>query len=111
EFSEFASGLPAASGREGGFILPYRVDPALLSRVLEAARECGVPSPETPALRFKSGGLAAMARGFKAVTLFRLDAPPAGETVYTSETAISWIGEIVKRSGDEAERNPESKPI
>lgn len=111
EFSESASGPPAASGREGGFILPYRVDPALLSRVLEAARGCGVPSPETSALRFKSGGLAAMARGFKAVTLFRLDAPPAGETAFTSETAISWIGEIVKRSGDEAEGNPERKPI
>jgi hypothetical protein len=103
EFAEAACGPPAASGREGGFILPYRVDPALLSRVLEAARECGVPSPETPALRFKSGGLAAMARGFKAVTLFRLEAPPAQKTAFPPETAVSWVGEIVKRSKSQAD--------
>lgn len=111
EFPESASGMPAASGSEGGFILPYRVDPALLLRVREAALECGVPSPETPALRFGSGGLAAMARGFKAVTLFRLDAPPAGETAFDGGTAISWIGEIVKRSGDGTVRSPQRKPI
>lgn len=102
EFAEAACGPPAATGREGGFLLPYQVDPALLSRVREAANARGVPSLQTPSLRFKTGGLIAMARGFKAVTLFRLESPPAQETAFPPETAISWVMEIVKRSGAEA---------
>jgi hypothetical protein len=70
--------------------------------VREAAIGCGVPFLQTTTLRFKSGGLIAMARGFKAVTLFRLEAPPAQTTAFPPETAISWVMEIVKRSGAEA---------
>lgn len=111
EFAETASGPPAASGREGGFLLPYRVDPLLLSRVRAAAGELGIPFFRTQDLRFRSGGLAAMARGFKAVTLFRMEAPPAEETAFPVETAVSWISEIVRRSGSKADLTVSGKGV
>ncbi len=99
EFAEGARGPVAASEREGGFFLPYRVEPALLSRVREAAKACGFPAPHARVLRFPSGGLAAMARGFKAVTLFRLEIPTPEGADLPRETVIAWVREIVRRSG------------
>jgi len=104
EFPEDARGPAAASGGEGGFPLPYRVDPSLLSRVRAAAKECGIPFLRTPALRFQSGGLVAMARGFKAVTLFRLEGSAPEGTALSRETAVSWVEEIVRRSDTPADR-------
>jgi hypothetical protein len=49
-------------------------------------------------LRVKSGGLAAMARGFKAVTVFRMDTPADENAHFSRETAGAWIEEIVKRT-------------
>lgn len=111
EFAETASGPPAASRREGGFLLPYRVDPLLLARVRAAAGEIGIPSLRTQDIRFRSGGLAAMARGFKAVTLFRMEAPPAEETAFPVDTAVSWVSEVVRRSGAEADLTVHDKGV
>jgi hypothetical protein len=98
EFAEGNTGPAAISAAEGGFPLPYRVDSALLSRVWNAARHCGIHNPRMHVLRVKSGGLASMARGFKAITVFRMDASSDEHASFPRETADAWIEEMVKRT-------------
>ncbi|MBI5576407.1 MAG: hypothetical protein HY896_08590 [Deltaproteobacteria bacterium] len=97
EFAEVARGQAAASIAEGGFLLPYRVEPALLSRVRDTAREAGLSDLRTTVLRFPSGALAAIARGFKAVTIFRMENSRGGAEILQWEACIRWVGEILKR--------------
>jgi hypothetical protein len=94
EFSEGSCGPPAASVREGPFFFPYRVDAGLLSDILAAGKACGIPAPGKPILRLKSGGLAAMSRGFQAVTLFPAEAPEGAEQGLSDERAAAWLAEI-----------------
>ena len=94
EFAAGSCGPPAVSAREGPFFLPYRVDHGLFSNVLAAGEACGIPSARTPTLRTTSGGLAAMSRGFQAVTLFRIEAPSGSETGLSDEHAIAWFARI-----------------
>jgi len=94
EYAEGSCGPPAVTVREGPFFLPYRVDAGLFSNVLAAGQACGIPTPRTPTLRGASGGLSAMSRGFRAVTLFRMEAPAGGETGLSDERAIAWLGRI-----------------
>jgi hypothetical protein len=91
EFAEGSCGPPAITAREGPFFLPYRVDAVLFSNVRAAGEACGIPSVRTPTLRVASGGLAAMSRGFKAVTLFRMEAPSGAETGLSDERALAWF--------------------
>lgn len=91
EFAEGSCGPPAVTAREGPFFLPYRVDAVLFSNVSAAGKACGIPSARTPTLRVASGGLAAMSRGFKAVTLFRMEAPSGVETGLSDERAVAWF--------------------
>lgn len=98
EFAENARGPFAASEREGGFLLPYRVTPALLSLVRETAGGCGIPPLRTHVLKVKSGGLAAISRGFSAVTVFREEDPSEGGGSVPAENVVSWVREIVRRS-------------
>jgi hypothetical protein len=67
------------------------VDAGLFSNVRAAGEACGIPSARTPTLRVASGGLAAMSRGFKAVTLFRMEAPSGAETGLSDERALAWF--------------------
>ncbi len=94
EFAEGSCGAPAVTAREGPFFLPYRVDAGLFSKVRAAGEACGIPSARAPTLRVASGGLAAMSRGFKAVTLFRMEAPSGAETGLSDERAIAWLARI-----------------
>ncbi|HSL91064.1 MAG TPA: hypothetical protein VK863_00325 [Candidatus Limnocylindrales bacterium] len=94
EFSEGSCGPPAVSVREGPFFLPYRVDAGLFSNIRAAGEACGIHSARMPTLRLVSGGLAAMSRGFKAVTLFRTEAPSGGEPGLSDESALAWLAEI-----------------
>ncbi len=99
EFSPKAEGPPVASVGEGPF-LPYRVDPALFSHIREAGKANGVPSAWTVTLRYRSPGLFAMARGFRAVTVFRRESPPAPEISFSGETALAWaLGVAAKATG------------
>lgn len=111
EFSPSAAGPPAVSVREGP-IFPVRVDPGMLDRVRSSGAECGVPPLREAILRYKSPGLFAMARGFRAVTLFRGEAPPGGETAYTEGEAKQWangiLSRIVSREPRERNRSPDS---
>lgn len=84
-----AGGTPAASVGEGPF-LPYRVDPALFSLVREAAKAHGIFPFRAFSLRERSAGLFAMARGFRAVTLFFLPSPPVSPETFSGETALAW---------------------
>jgi len=90
EWPPGASGDPAVSEREGA-ILPLRVDPALHARVRSAAVACGIPRVRDRILRYKSPGMFAMARGFRAATLSGGKSMPGGE-------AIRWAREIVERA-------------
>jgi len=94
EFAEGSCGPPAVTAREGPFFLPYRVDAVLFSKVRAAGEACGIPSAWTPTLRVASGGLAAMSRGFKAVTLFRMEAPSGAEAGLSDERALAWLARI-----------------
>lgn len=94
EFSPDAAGPPAVSAREGP-ILPVPVDPGLLDRVRSAGRGCGIPRIRETVLRHKSAGLFAMARGFRAVTLFRAEAPPEEKTTFTEREAERWARGIL----------------
>lgn len=98
EFPESASGPPAASALEGAFLLPYRVDAGLVARVLRAGKTAGVPPPRMRALRLESAGLVAMARGFRAVTLFRLEGEDMGKNAFPEETAIGWVNGFLDES-------------
>ena len=106
EFSAAAAGPPHVSVREGP-ILPVRVDAGLLDRVRSAGEACGIGPVRETGLRFKSPGLFAMARGFRAVTLFRGEATPGGETAYTERDAEGWARRIFSPSppGSPGERN------
>jgi hypothetical protein len=94
EFAEGSCGPPAITVREGPFFLPYRVDAGLYSKIGAAGEACGIPSARTPTLRVASGGLVAMSRGFKAVTLFRMEAPSGAETGISDERALAWFARI-----------------
>lgn len=94
EFSEGSCGPPAASVREGPFFFPYRVEAGLLADICAAGEACGIPAPGKPMLRLKSGGLAAMSRGFQAVTVFRGEAPTGAEPGLRDEHAIAWLAAI-----------------
>lgn len=89
EWPDGASGGPAVSVREGA-ILPLRVDPSLHARVRSAAGSCGIPRVRDRILRYKSPGMFAMARGFRAATLSGGKTMPEGE-------AIGWAREILER--------------
>jgi len=99
EFPETASGPPAVSVREGSFLLPYRVDAGLFARVLQAGKASGVPSPRMQTLRLESAGLIAMARGFRAVTLFRLEEGDMKKEAFSEESAIGWVNRILDEKG------------
>ena len=74
---------------EGPF-LPYRVDPALLFLVRESGKARGIPPARDIVLRDRSPGLFAMARGFRAVTLFRLEKSSGEEIPFPAERAAGW---------------------
>ncbi len=99
EFPEAAAGPPAVSAREGAFLLPYRVDPGLFARVLQAGKAGGIPSPRMRTLRLGSAGLVAMARGFRAVTLFRLEGGEMEKEAFPEESAIGWVYGILDGKG------------
>jgi len=105
EYSPAAAGLPHVSVREGP-ILPVRVDAGLLDRVRSSGAECGIFRFRETILRYKSPGLFAMARGFRAVTLFRGEARPGGETAYSEREAEEWARGIFSRF---ASRAPEER--
>jgi len=96
EFSPAAAGPAAVSVREGP-IFPVRVDAGLLDRVRSSGAECGVPQVRETVLRYKSPGLFAMARGFRAVTLFRGEGPPEERTEYSETEAARWARGILSR--------------
>ena len=101
EFPPGSFGRPAASVAEGPF-LPYRVDPPLLSLVRQVGEAHGVSPVTTLPLRDKSAGLFAMARGFRAITLFRLESPPVPDAPFPAETALAWargIADAFARGG------------
>lgn len=98
EFPREAEGSPAASVKEGP-LFPCRADPALLSLVREAGRRHGVPFVSVAALRDKSPGLFAMARGFSAVTLFPLPLPSVPNLPFPAETAAGWAEGIAAAAG------------
>ncbi len=93
EFAEGSCGPPAVSAREG-LLVPCAVDPDLFSRVRAAGDACGVRHGRTASLGFTTGGRIAMSRGFKAVTLFRLDAPTDAEAGLQDGPALAWLAEI-----------------
>ena len=93
EFARDAGGPPAASVAEGPF-LPYRVDPALLFLVRESGRAHGIPPIREITLRDRSPGLFAMARGIRAVTLFRFEESSAEEVPFPAEEAAGWAERI-----------------
>jgi hypothetical protein len=70
------------------------VDAGLFSKIGAAGEACGIPSARMPTLRVASGGLVAMSRGFKAVTLFRMACPCATEEILSDERAAAWLTEI-----------------
>lgn len=102
EFSEGSCGSAAAGVREGPFFFPYAVDPGLLLNVRTAGEACGIPAHGMATLRLKSGGLAAMSRGFKAVTLFRRQGLSGAEPGLTDERAAAWLAEIAAARGGPA---------
>lgn len=97
EFARDAEGPPAASVAEGPF-LPYRVDPALLFLVRESGKAHGIPPARDIVLRERSPGLFAMARGFRAVTLFRLEKSFVEEVPFPAEKAAGWAERIADSS-------------
>jgi len=105
EFAEGTVGPPAVSVREGP-LLPYRVDPALFSRVRAAGEACGIHSAGMPTLRLPSGGQVAMSRGFKAVTLFRLKAPSPAEPGLSDERAMAWLAALGSAAAGRFDRKP-----
>jgi hypothetical protein len=70
------------------------VDAGLFSKIGAAGEACGIPSYRMPTLRAASGGLVAMSRGFKAVTLFRMEAPSGAETGLSDERALAWFARV-----------------
>ncbi|MBI5418956.1 MAG: hypothetical protein HZA60_02600 [Deltaproteobacteria bacterium] len=108
EFPRSAGGAPAVTVREGPFI-PYRVDIGLFSRVRTAGKACGIPYARMCTLRFKSAGLIAMARGFRAITLFRPEAR-AAEDPLSDEEAAAWIGRIALGGERESNRQTAGGP-
>ena len=93
EFPSGANGPLAVSVREGP-LLPYRVDAGLVSRVRSAGDRSGVPPFREATLRYRSPALFSMARGFRAVTLFRLVGPPEEGAGTEEETAAAWAAGI-----------------
>jgi hypothetical protein len=104
EFAEGSAGPAAVTVGEGPFFLPYRVDPALFSIVRAAGEACGVPFAAMPTLRFPSGGLVAMSRGFAAVTLFRKEAPAGAAPPLTDLKARAWLERILHGPEDLTEK-------
>ncbi len=102
EFAPGADGPPAVSAAEGPLI-PYRTDPALFSLVREAALRAGLPLPVARTIRSRSPGLLAMARGFRAVTIFRLVLRPGRETPLPPETNAGWAERIASDAGSGAD--------
>ncbi len=98
EFAPETEGPPAASVREGPLI-PYRVDPALLSLVREAGRTRGIPPAKDATIRDRSPGLFAMARGFRATTVLGLGSSRSPEPPFPAETAAGWAEEIAAAAG------------
>jgi hypothetical protein len=104
EFAEGSAGSPAVTIGEGPFFLPYRVDPALFAIVRAAGEACGVVSAAMPTLRFPSGGLVAMSRGFAAVTLFRMEAPAGAVPPLPDPNARAWFERILGGPQDLTEK-------
>ncbi|HZW36519.1 MAG TPA: hypothetical protein VFF01_06220 [Candidatus Deferrimicrobiaceae bacterium] len=104
EFAESSAGPPAVTIGEGPFFLPYRVDPALFSIVRAAGDACGVHSAAMPRLRFPSGGLVAMSRGFAAVTLFRMEAPAGEGSPLSDPNARAWLEKMIGEPDDLTEK-------
>jgi len=98
EFAPGAEGPCAISVREGPFF-PYRVDPALLLLVREAGKRHGVPHARSVTIRDKSPGLFAMARGFRAITIFRREPSPAPGTPFSGESSLAWARGIASAAG------------
>lgn len=103
EFPAAATGAPSVSVREGP-ILPVPVDAGLLERVRSAGTACGITGFRETVLRHKSPGLFAMARGFRAVTLFRGETPPEDGTACTEREAIRWARGILFGGGETIDR-------
>jgi hypothetical protein len=99
EFAEGGCGPPAVSAREG-LLVPCAVDHALFSRVRAAGDACGIRHARTASLGFTTGGRIAMSRGFKAVTIFRLEAPPDGEAGLPDGQALAWLDGIASTPND-----------
>jgi hypothetical protein len=99
EFAEGGCGPPAVSAREG-FLVHCAVDHALFSMVRAAGDACGASKPLTASLGFTTGGRIAMSRGFKAVTIFRLEAPPDGEACLPDGQALAWLEGIASAPND-----------
>jgi hypothetical protein len=93
EFPETAEGPAAVTVAEDPY-LAYRVDRGLLSAVLRAATACGIPSVRLRILRKSTPALAAMARGFRAITLSRLEKTSGGEARIAPEAFVLWIRKI-----------------
>ncbi|NJD63296.1 MAG: hypothetical protein FIA93_11345 [Deltaproteobacteria bacterium] len=98
EFAEGSAGPPAVTIGEGPFFIPYRVDPVLFSIVRAAGDACGVAAAAMPKLRFPSGGLVAMSRGFAAVTLFRMEAAAGAAPPLSDPNARAWLERILHGS-------------
>jgi hypothetical protein len=99
EFAEGGCGPPAVSAREG-LLVPCAVDHALFSRVRAAGDACGIRHARTASLGFTTGGRIAMSRGFKAVTIFRLEASPDGEAGLPDGQALAWLEGIASAPND-----------
>ncbi len=99
EFPETAVGPPAVSAGEGAYLFPYRVDAGLFARVIRAAKASGIPAPRMRTLRWESAGLVTMARGFRAITLFRMENGNAEIRAFPEESVISWVSGILRREG------------
>lgn len=93
EFPSGATGPPAVSVREGP-LFPYRVDAGLVSRVRSAGDRSGAPPLREETLRYKSPAFFSMARGFRAVTLFRRESPPEEGAGTGEETVAAWAAAI-----------------
>lgn len=99
EFAEGGCGPPAVTAREG-LLVPCAVDHALFSRVRAAGEACGIRHVRTASPGYTTGGRIAMSRGFKAVTIFRLEAPPDGEAGLPDGQALAWLEGIASAPND-----------
>lgn len=97
EFPEGATG-PIGVARAEGPLVPYRVDPALLDGILAAGRAAGIATASSGAVRRKTAALFAMARGFRAATLFQ-EMGPSSRIAVPDDAAARWVLEITKARG------------